>query len=136
MTPRATALAVLAAMAAAPAAAERAVSPEEFDALTAGTTWHFERRGVPFGAERYFEDRRVVWAFEGGACQRGIWFANTAGEICFVYDSDPAPQCWSFLEMPSGAFHARLPGAPPADDLVAVDVDDAALDCPLEGPGV
>jgi hypothetical protein len=121
---------------ASPALAERIVSAEEFDQMVTGRTFHFDRQGQAFGSEQYFDDKRVIWAFEGGSCQRGIWFENTAGEICFVYDGDPAPQCWDFLEMPSGALHARSVGAPPEEDLVTRDITREALDCPLPDLGV
>ncbi|MEM8823447.1 MAG: hypothetical protein AAGF30_07550 [Pseudomonadota bacterium] len=119
-----------------PAWAERAVTAEEFDQMVSGRTFHFDRHGEAYGAEQYFEDKRVIWAFEGGQCQRGIWFENVSGDICFVYDGDPTPQCWSFLEMPSGAFHARSIGAPPADDLVTRDISREALECELPDLGV
>lgn len=135
---RVAALCAACAMAAlaAPAAAERAVSASEFAEMVTGRTLHFDRRGAPFGSEQYFEDDRVIWAFENGECQRGIWFENAEGRICFVYDSDPAPQCWDFLEMPGGAFHARAVGADPADDLVTRETVDEPLDCPLPDLGV
>lgn len=123
-------------LAATPATAERAVSADEFSEMVTGRTLHFDREGLPFGSEQYFDDHRVIWAFEGGQCQRGIWFENPAGEICFVYDSEPAPQCWTFLQMPTGAFHARSVGADPSDDLVTRDVTRDALDCPLPDLGV
>ncbi|MEM7490352.1 MAG: hypothetical protein AAF390_14620 [Pseudomonadota bacterium] len=121
---------------AAPALAERVVPAEEFDQMVTGRTFHFDRQGEPFGAEQYFDDKRVIWAFEGGQCQRGIWFENTSGEICFVYEEDPEPQCWDFLEMPSGALHARSVGAAPVDDLVTRDISREPLDCPLPDLGV
>lgn len=121
---------------AAPAAAERAVTADEFAAMVTGKTLRFDRFGEAFGAEQYFEDKRVIWAFEGGACQRGIWFENASGQICFVYDSEPAPQCWDFLEMPSGAFHARAEGAAPDEDLVTRKFTEDDLDCPLPDLGV
>ena len=121
---------------AAPAVAERAVTPEEFEQMVQGKTFHFDRFGEPFGAEQYFADRRVIWAFEDGQCQRGIWFANTSDEICFVYDGSPTPLCWHFLEMPDGDLHARVVGDDPADDLVTSDVTTEALDCPMPDLGV
>ncbi|UWQ18004.1 hypothetical protein [Jannaschia sp. M317] len=121
---------------AAPAWAERVVTSQEFEQMVHGKTLHFDRHGRAFGAEQYFTDKRVIWAFEGGQCQRGIWFENARGEICFVYDDDPAPQCWDFIEMPGGAFHARHVGDPPSDDLITRSVDDLALDCPLPDLGV
>lgn len=132
---RLSTLVVLAAFAA-PAAAERVVSADEFSEMVTGRTFHFDRYGEPFGSEQYFEDKRVIWAFEGGQCQRGIWFENRAGEICFVYDEDPRPQCWSFLEMQSGALHARSVGSPPSEDLVTRDISREPLDCPLPDLGV
>jgi hypothetical protein len=123
-------------LAAAPALAERAVTPEEFEQMVTGKTFYFERFGEPFGAEQYFPDKRVIWAFEGGQCQRGIWFANARGDICFVYDDDPAPQCWHFLEMSDGAFHARVVGDAPSEDLVTSGIDTEPLDCPLPDLGV
>jgi hypothetical protein len=121
---------------AAPAWAERAVSPDEFEDMVTGQTLHFDRGGEAFGAEQYFEDKRVIWAFEGGECQRGIWFANPAGKICFVYESDPTPQCWDFLEMENGAFHARSEGSDPIDDLVTRRFGTDDLSCPLPDLGV
>ena len=53
-----------------------------------------------------------------------------------VYESDPAPQCWAFLETDGGAFHARAVGSDPADDLVTRETVDEALDCPLPDLGV
>ncbi|WP_179378642.1 hypothetical protein [Jannaschia marina] len=136
---RAICLASLAALAvpALPAAAERIVSAEEFSQMVTGKTLHFDRGGAPFGSEQYFEDKRVIWAFEGGGeCQRGIWFENRTGQICFVYDTDPAPQCWDFLEADDGRFHARLDGADPVEDLVTRNVTREPLDCPLPDLGV
>lgn len=121
---------------AAPAHAERVLSVEEFEQMVVGRTLHFDRYGERFGAEQYFEDMRVIWAFEDGHCQRGIRFANAEGEICFVYEDDPAPQCWSFIEAPDGRFHAHLPGEPSSEDLVTRNVGREPLDCPPVGPGV
>lgn len=121
---------------AAPARAERVLTADEFADMVTGRTLAFDRFGTPFGSEQYFDDKRVIWAFEGGGCQRGIWFDNTAGEICFVYDSDPKPQCWDFLEGDDGRFRARLSGADPAEDLVSRGVSETDLDCPLPDLGV
>lgn len=119
-----------------PALAERVLTADEFARMVTGKTLHFDRFGSPFGSEQYFEDKRVIWAFEGGECQRGIWYDNAAGEICFVYDTNPEPQCWDFLEADSGDFHARLSGADPSADLVTRGIGTEALDCPLPDLGV
>lgn len=131
------ALLILALLAPLPAgAAERIVSADEFAAMVEGRTLRFDRYGEPFGAEQYFEDGRVIWAFEDGACQRGIWFENAEGKICFVYDSEATPQCWDFIEVDGDAFHARAEGAEPEADLVARRFGDEDLDCPLPDLGV
>ena len=120
-----------------PAMAERIVTADEFAQMVTGKTLHFNRNGVPFGSEQYFSDKRVIWAFEGGGdCQRGIWFENTSGQICFVYDTDPEPQCWDFLEGDDGVFRARLDGADPDADLMTRDVVTDDLECPLPDVGV
>ncbi len=119
-----------------PVAAERVVTADEFDQMVSGRTLHFDRQGEAFGSEQYFEDKRVIWAFEGGQCQRGIWFESLAGDICFVYDGDPSPQCWSFIEMPDGAFHARSVGADPDEDLITRKMGYEDLECVLPDLGV
>ncbi|WP_299818454.1 hypothetical protein [uncultured Jannaschia sp.] len=119
-----------------PALAQRVVSADEFARMVTGKTLRFDRDGSAFGAEQYFEDKRVIWAFESGQCQRGIWFANRAGEICFVYDTSPEPQCWSFLEGTDGRFRARLADDPAASDLVTREIGSEPLDCPLPDLGV
>ncbi|WP_308917048.1 hypothetical protein [Jannaschia sp. LMIT008] len=129
-------VALVALVAAAPAAAERAVSADAFARMVEGRTVTFDRFGAPYGAEQYLDGNRVIWAFDDGACERGIWYAGGSDRICFVYDSDPVPQCWTFLEMPSGAFHARAEGADPTADLVARDWGDEALECPAPDLGV
>jgi len=116
--------------------AERQITPDEFADMVGGQTLAFERFGEPFGTEQFFEDKRVIWAFEGGSCQRGIWFANQEGNICFVYETNATSQCWSFLEMPNGSFHARLEGANPANDLIMTEMHDDPLTCALPDVGV
>lgn len=124
-------------LSASPALAERVITADEFAQMVTGKTFYFDRNGAPFGAEQYFEDKRVIWTFEdGGECQRGIWFENARGQICFVYDSDPAPQCWDFLEGDDGRFRARFDGDGPDEDLVTRDITEQPLDCPLPDLGV
>ena len=121
---------------AAPAFAERTMTADEFAQMVTGKTLYFNRFGEAFGAEQYFDDKRVIWAFEDGQCQRGIWFENAAGEICFIYDNDPGSQCWNFLEGDGGEYRARLSGADPSQDLVTRKIGNDALDCPLPDLGV
>lgn len=134
---RITSLTLCLCLSALPAMAERSVTAQEFEQMVTGKTLHFDRDGAPFGSEQYFDDKRVIWAFEGdGECQRGIWFENTSGQICFVYDTDPAPQCWNFVEGDDGRFRARLDGLAADEDLITNRVSQDALTCPLPDLGV
>jgi len=111
---------------------EEIMSPEAFEAYVSGSTLYFSRRGEPYGAEHYFADRRVIWTFFDGRCERGAWFSE-GDTICFAYETQSSPQCWNFLER-SGQRRARVIGADPANDLVVAGQDQVMLECP--GPGV
>ncbi len=111
---------------------EDIMSASEFESFVSGTTLYFNRGGQPYGAEQYREDRRVIWTFLDGRCERGAWY-NEGDTICFVYETQSAAQCWNFLEA-GGDKRARVIGADPADDLYVVGQDDKELSCP--GPGV
>ena len=111
---------------------ETIMSAEVFEDYVSGTTLYFSRRGAPYGAEQYFSDRRVIWSFFDGTCERGAWY-NEGDTICFAYETQSSPQCWHFLEK-SGERRARVIGADPANDLVVAGQDQVALNCP--GPGV
>ena len=114
------------------AAPEQVISAERFDAFSKNTTLYFNRRGAPYGAEQYFEDRRVIWTFLDGRCERGAWY-NEGDTLCFVYETQNEAQCWTALEI-SGKKHIRVLGDDPGNDLVVVGQDTANLSCP--GPGV
>ncbi len=95
----------------APAQAERPLEDAAaFEAATQGMTIHYAHDGAPFGIEQYLPDRRVIWAFEGGECQRGTWEVPSPGIVCFSYESRPeAPSCWHFSTR-AGKISARLIG--------------------------
>ena len=83
------------------ALAETAMSGEEFDAYTRGHTFYYGAGGTPYGGEEYLDNRRVRWSFLDGECQEGYWYE--AGElICFVYENNPDPQCWTFERSSDG----------------------------------
>jgi len=117
---------------AAPSGDEVILSPQELEAYVSGSTLYFSRRGEPYGAEHYFADRRVIWTFFDGRCERGAWYSE-GDTICFAYETQSSPQCWNFLEK-SGQRRARVIGADPANDLVVAGQDQVMLNCP--GPGV
>ncbi|MEM7075099.1 MAG: hypothetical protein AAGA28_16850 [Pseudomonadota bacterium] len=83
----------------------------EFDAYTKGKTFTYGSGGAPYGAEEYLDDRRVRWSFLDGKCQDGTWYEE-AGQICFVYEDKPDPQCWRFERTGHGitALFQNTPG--------------------------
>lgn len=97
-------VAVLAWLPAAPPLRAQSGSPMDgaaFDAYTRGQTFTYGTGSAPYGAEEYLENRRVRWSFLDGRCQEGEWYEDN-GMICFVYDDNPDPQCWSFYQSPGG----------------------------------
>ena len=102
------------------------MSAAEFDAYTAGKTLYFGRNGRAYGAEVYLPNNRVRWSFLDGDCKDGIWYEE-AGEICFVYEDRPEPQCWSFQKGPNGLI-AKFESNPESVDLYeAQDVDEEMI---------
>ncbi|MDO6590274.1 MULTISPECIES: hypothetical protein [Rhodobacterales] len=53
------------------------------------------------GIERYLSGRRVMWSSTAGICQHGVWY-ESKGDICFRYDHDPEPKCWTVYDEPGG----------------------------------
>ncbi|MCR9125077.1 MAG: hypothetical protein NXH82_03025 [Rhodobacteraceae bacterium] len=84
-----------------PLAAETPMGAEAFDAYTRGKTLFYGSGGQAYGVERYLDNRRVVWSFLDGKCKYGLWY-EAEGEICFVYEDRPDPQCWTFTKGPDG----------------------------------
>lgn len=112
--------------------AQEAMSTEAFDAYTRGKTFYYGSGGMAYGAEEYLSDRRVRWSFLDGECQEGRWYEE-AGEICFVYENRPEPQCWTFTRGPEGLV-ARFVNDPFATELYEVEQSDEPLSCP--GPKI
>lgn len=81
--------------------AETPLSAEAFDRYTRGKTLYFSADGSRYGAEEYFDQRRVRWSFLDGQCKEGTWYARER-DICFVYEDNPEPQCWQFFLEPGG----------------------------------
>ena len=73
------------------------LGPEAFDRLTVGKTITFSQNGQPYGAEEYFENRRVRWSRLDGNCVNGEWYPQ-GDQICFIYEHRNDPQCWSAYE--------------------------------------
>lgn len=86
-----------------------------FDAYTRGKTLFYGKNGKAYGVEVYLEDRRVRWSFLDGDCKDGFWYEE-AGQICFVYEDYPEPQCWAFSN-DNGRLMARFENEPGATEL-------------------
>lgn len=90
-----------------------------FDAYTRGKTLFYGQNGQTYGAEIYLDDRRVRWSFLDGQCKEGHWYEE-AGQICFVYEDNPTPQCWAFSQN-NGRLTARFENVPGATELYEAD---------------
>jgi len=109
------------------------LSAAEFEAYTTGKTLTYSRIGSqPYGAEEYLPGRRVQWAFEGDECKMGQWYED-AGQICFVYEDNPVPQCWSFF-LRNGGLVAQFENDQSSEPLYEVAQSDEPLFCP--GPQI
>jgi hypothetical protein len=117
---------------ASPALAETPLSAEAFERYVTGKTLTYAEGGIAYGAEEYLPGRRVRWAFEGDICREGYWYDEN-GVICFVYEHDPTPQCWTFLEGPRGLI-ARFEAPAGGRELYEASQSDEPLFCP--GPDV
>ncbi len=115
-----------------PAAAQSPMSGAEFDAYATGKTLYFGQAGQSYGVEEYLPDRRVRWSFLDGQCKDGYWYEE-AGQICFVYEDKPDPQCWSFYKEGSG-LRAVFENNAEATTLYEAKQDDEPMMC--YGPDV
>lgn len=120
-------LALLLTLVAQPATAQDLMTAEEFDAYTRGKTLYYGQNGQAYGAEVYYENRRVEWSFLDGECKTGEWY-EAQGLICFVYDDNPNPQCWSFIEGVGGLI-ARFENNPNTTELYEAQDSDEEMLC-------
>lgn len=114
------------------APAETPMTAAEFEAYATGKTLSYAMGSSIWGSEQYLANRQVIWAFDGTDCQYGLWFED-AGNICFVYDNDPAPQCWRFFRENTG-LRAELVDDPSSTALSEVSQSTRPLQC--KGPDV
>lgn len=114
------------ALLASPLAAQDLMTAEQFDAYTRGKTLYYGQNGAAYGAEIYHENRRVEWSFLDGECKEGLWYEQN-GLICFVYEDNSVPQCWSFVEGANGLI-ARFENNPNTTELYeAQDIGEEML---------
>ena len=117
---------ILGLLVALPAAAQDRMTAAEFEAYVTGKTLFYGKDGAAYGAEIYHENRRVQWSFLDGECKEGRWYEQ-ADLICFVYEDNPTPQCWSFQKGPSGLI-ATFENEPATSALYeAQDIDEEML---------
>lgn len=92
------------------AQAETPMSAAEFERYFTGKTMYYQRQGTPYGGEQYLKNRRVRWSATDNKCETGEWYPS-GDMICFVYDGDPEPKCWSFYKTDAGiqAFYQNDP---------------------------
>jgi len=108
------------------------LSAEAFEAHVTGHTVTYQKFGQPFGIEEYLDDRRVRWSVSPDHCQYGTWYPE-GDDICFVYEDDPNPACWTFW-LKGGALVALSVSDLPGNELYETAKDNQPLPCP--GPDV
>ena len=116
----------------APALAETPLTAEEFEAYVTGKTMDYIADGQIFGREVYLPGRKVRWSTAPNECVYGSWYPE--GEnICFVYEYDPTPACWTFW-LKDGALIALSTSGVAGEELHETEASDQGLPCP--GPDV
>lgn len=125
-------LALAFSLAALPAFAAEPMSATEFERYVTGKTLYFGQAGQAYGVEEYLSDRRVRWSFLDGKCKDGYWYED-ASQICFVYEDNPEPQCWSFFKEGS-RLRAVFENDPGSTVLYEANQDDEPMIC--MGPDV
>lgn len=112
--------------------AETPITADAFEAHVTGKTVTYRQFDSVFGIEEYLEGRKVRWSTAPDQCQYGRWYPE--GEnICFLYEYDPVPACWTFW-LKDGALVALSTNGLPGDELYEVTASDQPLPCP--GPEV
>ena len=116
----------------APALAETPITAQEFEAHVTGKTITYQQFQTLFGIEEYLPDRKVRWSTAPNECQYGSWYPQ-GDAICFVYEYDPTPACWTFW-LRNGALVALSTDGVAGEELHEVQASDQGLPCP--GPDV
>lgn len=115
-----------------PAMAAEPMSASDFEDYVTGKTLYYGESGQTYGVEEYLPDRQVRWSFLDGKCKDGFWYED-AGQICFVYEDNPDPQCWSFYDE-GGGLSAVFENDPQSTTLYEAQKDDEPMLC--HGPDV
>lgn len=115
-----------------PAFADTPITAETFEAHVTGKTITYRQFESVFGVEEYLSGRKVRWSTAPNECQYGSWYPQ-GDNICFIYEYDPTPACWTFW-LRDGALVALSSEALPGAELFEVKADTQPLPCP--GPDV
>ena len=110
-----------------PTLAAEPMSAAEFERYVTGKTLYFGLSGQAYGVEEYLPDRQVRWSFLDGKCKDGFWYAE-GNQICFVYEDNPEPQCWSFFREGAG-LRAVFENNPNATTLYEANQNDEPMMC-------
>ena len=117
---------------ASPALADPPITAGEFESHVTGKTLTYRQFGSLFGIEEYLPGRKVRWSTAPNECLYGSWYPE--GEnICFVYEYDPTPACWTFW-LKDGALVALSTSGAAGEELHETEASDQGLPCP--GPDV
>lgn len=114
------------------AAAETPITADEFEAHVTGKTLTYQQFDSAFGTEEYLPDRKVRWSTAPNECLYGSWFPQ-GDKICFVYEYNPTPICWSFW-LRDGELVALSETGLAGEELHEVAASDQGLPCP--GPDI
>ena len=115
-----------------PGLAETPITATEFEAHVTGKTLTYQQFTSVFGIEEYLAGRKVRWSTAPNECQYGSWYPQ-GDAICFVYEYDPTPACWTFW-LRNGALVALSTDGVAGEELHEVQASDQGLPCP--GPDV
>ena len=77
-----------------------------------------------------------IWQDRDGNCLRGSWYA-AGPQMCFVYDNDPEPDCWTMSRTDDGRVmieSTRLPDDPAVPPLVLELIRRTPLPIACTGP--
>lgn len=114
-------------LAATPALADPPLTAEAFDVLTLGRTMTWAQFGQVYGVEQYLPDRRVRWTVLGDDCKAGHWYPS-GDQICFQYEDDAAPDCWT-ITLNSPGMSARHASVSPETEPVIVEETTEPMAC-------
>lgn len=115
-----------------PALADTPITAEAFEAHVTGKTLTYRQFDSLFGIEEYLPGRKVRWSTAPDECLYGSWYPS-GEDICFVYEYDPTPACWTFW-LRDGALVALSVNGLTGEELHEVAASTQGLPCP--GPDV